>query len=111
MHTRLSPRAYGRSPGQRRRWPLVVGGVIVVGSLSLFGMAASAAPAVKAAPTATTSVAPNPANEVDCNGATKAYKTIRKMAATCVDPIRVANGKGKRIALRPALLPAEQLHP
>ena len=39
-------------------------------------------------------VAPNAANELDCNGWSKAYATVRKLAgATCVNPVTVKNGK------------------
>jgi hypothetical protein len=46
---------------------------------------------------ATGGVAPNPVNELDCNGWSHKYGTVRKLAGTtCVDPIKVVNGKGQR---------------
>src|SRR5579859_190425 len=99
MGTRLSLPGSRSTHGRRRKWPLYLGSVIVVGSLSMFGIpAATAVQAVKTAPAVSAgSVAPNPASEVDCNGWSPKYQTIRKMAgATCVDPIKVASGQGKR---------------
>ena len=99
MRTRLSLQGTKGNRVPRRKWPLYLGSVIVVGSLSLFGIpAATAAPAATMAPkAAAASVAPNPASEVDCNGWSPKYQTIRKMAgATCVDPIKIVNGQGKR---------------
>jgi hypothetical protein len=72
----------------------------VICQLSLTGSAGastSAATAKTATTAATGGVAPKPVNELDCNGWSKAYGTVRKMAgATCVDPIKVVNGKGQR---------------
>ena len=46
---------------------------------------------------ATGAVAPNPVNELDCNGWSAKYKTVRKIAGDlCTDPIKVVNGKGQR---------------
>jgi hypothetical protein len=88
MRTRLSPR------GLKGLTAAI--GVIFVAALSLSGVSASAATAAKTT-TTSTSVAPNPASEVDCNGWSPKYQTIRKMAgATCVDPMKVTNGKGQR---------------
>jgi hypothetical protein len=42
-------------------------------------------------------VPPNPINEVDCNGWSAAYETVRKHAGDlCTDPIKVINGSGNR---------------
>ena len=42
-------------------------------------------------------VAPNPVNELDCNGWSKSYKTVRKLAGDlCTDPIKVVGGHGNR---------------
>jgi hypothetical protein len=47
--------------------------------------------------TASGTVPPNPINEVDCNGWSKTYQTVRKHAGDlCTDPIKVVNGSGKR---------------
>jgi hypothetical protein len=65
-------------------------GVAVVCQLSLTGTA-GAATAVKAA---AVSVKPNAVNELDCNGWSKKYGTVRKLAgSTCVDPVTIENGK------------------
>jgi hypothetical protein len=76
-------------------------GVAVICQLSLTGSAASATIATTAkagTSVATGAVAPNPVNELDCNGWSAAYKTVRKMAgALCTDPIKVSDGKGQRL--------------
>ena len=60
----------------------------------------SAAASVTAATTAAApagSVTPNATNELDCNGWSKGYKTVRKLAGDlCTDPIKVVDGKGNR---------------
>jgi hypothetical protein len=44
-----------------------------------------------------TSVAPNATNELDCNGWSAAYRTVRKLGGDlCTDPIKVVDGKGER---------------
>ena len=90
----------GSPPGGRRKWWLLVApamGIAVVCQLSLTGTAgaATAAATAKTATTvATGAVAPNAVNELDCNGWSKAYGTVRKLAgATCADPVTVKNGK------------------
>jgi len=84
-----------------REWRLLLVpamGVAVVCQLSLAGAAATAgASTVAKAALAPGTVAPNPVNELDCNGWSKKYGTVRKLAgAECTDPIKVVNGKGKR---------------
>ncbi|MGD0604812.1 MAG: hypothetical protein ABSA53_14575 [Streptosporangiaceae bacterium] len=55
---------------------------------------ASASTTAKAA---VTSVAPNPVNELDCNGWSSKYGTVRKLAGNlCTDPIKIVNGKASR---------------
>ena len=47
--------------------------------------------------TASGTVAPNPINELDCNGWSSKYQTVRKLAGDlCTDPIKVVNGRGHR---------------
>ena len=42
-------------------------------------------------------VAPNPVNELDCNGWSAKYGTVRKSAGDlCTDPIKIVNGKANR---------------
>ena len=90
----------GSPPTGWRRWRLLLVpllGVAVVGQLSLgTAVAAGASTTAKVAPAAGT-VAPNPTNELDCNGWSHAYKTVKKLAGDlCTDPIKVVNGKGSR---------------
>ncbi len=72
-------------------------GIAVVCQLSLTGTAgaaAAAATAKTATTVATGAVAPNAVNELDCNGWSHKYGTVRKLGgATCVDPVTVKNGK------------------
>jgi hypothetical protein len=71
-------------------------GVAVVAQLSLTGSAAASAAGVARAAGAA-GVAPNPVNELDCNGWSPKYRTVRKLAGDlCVDPIRIVNGKAQR---------------
>jgi hypothetical protein len=80
----------------RMRWALLAPavGVIVAGQLTLAGTVATAAPAAK---TAVGSVAPNQTSEMDCNGYSSRYHTLRKMAGmNCTDPIQIKNGKATR---------------
>ena len=75
-------------------------GLAVVCQLSLTGTAgaATAAATTKTATTAATgAVAPNPVNELDCNGWSAKYGTVRKLAGDlCTDPISIKNGKAGR---------------
>ena len=73
---------------------LAVIGQLIAGSAAgapLTGAAANAKTAASGA------VTPNPVNELDCNGWSKTYGTVRQLAGDlCTDPIRVTNGKGHR---------------
>jgi hypothetical protein len=76
-------------------------GVAVICQLTLTGGAAGAGTASTTAKTATAAaagaVAPNATNELDCNGWSHAYKTVRKLAGNlCTDPISYKNGKAGR---------------
>jgi hypothetical protein len=88
-------------PRRRRSWYLFTGiavAVAVVCQLSVAGASAGAA-AITTAKTAATAgpagtVAPDATNELDCNGWSKTYKTVRKLAGDlCTDPKTFANGK------------------
>jgi hypothetical protein len=70
-------------------------GLAVICQLSVTGsVAATAATTAKAA---VTGVAPNPVNELDCNGWSAKYGTVRKLAGSnCTDPIKIVNGKATR---------------
>ena len=76
--------------------------VAVICQLSLTGSAGastSAATAKTATTVATGAVAPNSANELDCNGWSHKYQAIGKEAgALCTDPIKILNGKATRFA-------------
>ena len=88
----------GSPPASRRKWRLLLVpamGLAVICQLSVTGsVAATAATTAKAA---ATSVAPNPVNELDCNGWSAKYGTVRKLAGNlCTDPIKIVNGKASR---------------
>jgi len=69
-------------------------GVAVVCQLSLTGTAGAATAATTAKTVASGGVAPNPVNELDCNGWSNKYGTVRKLAgSTCADPVTIKNGK------------------
>jgi hypothetical protein len=68
-------------------------GIAVVCQLSLTGTAGAATAATTAKAVTAGTIAPNPANELDCNGHSGKYVTVRPVAATCVDPVKVLNGK------------------
>ena len=72
-------------------------GIAVVCQLSLTGTAGAATAAATAKTAASGGVAPKATNELDCNGWSKAYGTVRKLAgSTCVGPGQVKNGKRYR---------------
>ncbi len=99
---------FGRAspPAGGRKWRLLLVaalGLAVICQLSVTGsaVAATAATAAKTATTATTvatgAVAPNAVNELDCNGWSAKYGTVRKLAGDlCTDPISIKNGKAGR---------------
>ena len=84
----------------RRKWRLLlvpVIGMAVVCNLSLTGSATAATTAAAAKADTAGAVAPNPVSDVDCNGWSPKYGSVRKQAGdTCTDPIRVVDGKGER---------------
>ena len=89
----------GSPPAGRRKWQLLLMpamGVAVVCQLSLTGTAGAATAATTAKAVTTGTIAPNPVNELDCNGHSAKYATVRSMAATCTDPVKVVNGKRLR---------------
>jgi hypothetical protein len=54
-------------------------------------------PASSVAPAASGGVTPNPVNELDCNGWSKTYNSVRQLAGDlCTDPIKVTNGQATR---------------
>jgi hypothetical protein len=69
----------------------------VICQLSLTGSAGAATaltPRTHVNPTA--GIRPNAVNELDCNGWSKAYKTVRRLAGDlCTDPVKIVNGKGR----------------
>ena len=82
--------------------------VAVICQLSLAGAAGAATAAnaktatnttntAKGTSVATGAVAPNQVNELDCNGWSAKYKTLRKLAGDlCTDPVKVKNGQVSR---------------
>jgi hypothetical protein len=89
------------SPRARRRWRLLLVpavGIAAICNLSLVGTAGASITAARtAAVGADAPVVPNATNELDCNGWSKSYKTVRKLAGDlCTDPIKAVNGKGNR---------------
>ncbi len=61
------------------------------------GASTAASLAANKASTASAGVKPNKLDEMDCNGWSKAYRTVRAMAGMdCTDPIKVVNGKATR---------------
>jgi hypothetical protein len=84
----------------RRRWRLLLVPAVAVAAicqLSLAGSATASVTAATAARTADGSVAPNATNELDCNGWSATYHTVRKLGGDlCADPIKVVDGKGSR---------------
>jgi len=91
---------FGRElPSARRlRWRLLLVpavGIAAICQLSLIGSAGAATMASTAK--TSDSVAPKQANELDCNGWSREYSTVRKLAGdTCVDPIKVVDGQATR---------------
>jgi hypothetical protein len=90
----------GSPPTVRRKWRLLVVpavGIAAICQLTLTGTSAVAKSAAPGTTAATGAVAPNPINELDCNGWSPKYKTVRQMAgANCTDPIKIVNGKAYR---------------
>ena len=74
-------------------------GLAVVAQLTVSGSAgATPTTATTSALTAAAgAVTPNPVNELDCNGWSDTYTSVRRLAGDlCTDPIHVTNGKGSR---------------
>jgi hypothetical protein len=72
-------------------------GAAVICQLSLTGAAGAAAAATAGKAAAPRTVKPNKVNELDCNGWSRKYGTVRKLAGDlCTDPIKVLHGKGQR---------------
>ncbi len=72
-------------------------GVAIICQLSLTGAAGASTITTTAKAATSGGVAPNPVNELDCNGWSHAYGTVRKFAGElCTDPIKVINGKATR---------------
>ena len=70
-------------------------GAAVIFQITMTGSAGAATVATKT--TAVTSVAPNSVNELDCNGWSPKYGTVRKVAGmNCVDPLNREDGKPAR---------------
>ena len=84
----------GSPPGKLRLLLVPAIGIAVICQLSLTGSAAATTIATARTNASATVYTPNPVNELDCNGWSKAYGTVRKLAGDlCADP---AKGKGTR---------------
>ena len=100
--SRESSARFGRGSPPRggRKWRLLLVpalGLAIVCQLSVTGSAVAATAAKTATTAATGAVAPNAVNELDCNGWSAKYGTVRKLAGDlCTDPIKIVNGKGQR---------------
>ena len=69
-----------------------VSALVAVIALALAGAGAASAS------TGSSGVTPNPANELDCNGWSRAYQSVKPgMRALCADPIAIRNGKATRL--------------
>jgi hypothetical protein len=90
----------GSPPARGWKWRLLlvpVIGMAIVCNLSLTGSATAATAAAAAKADTAGAVAPNLVSDVDCNGWSPKYGSVRKQAGdTCTDPIRVVDGKGER---------------
>jgi hypothetical protein len=90
----------GSPPKAGRKWRLLLVpamGIAVICQLSLTGTAGAATAVTTAKTVATGAVAPKPVNELDCNGWSSKYGTVRKLAGDlCTDPIKIVNGKAER---------------
>jgi hypothetical protein len=99
---RGSSPTFGRPRTGSRRWRLLLVpavGIAVICQLGLTGSAGASIAAVAAnkAGAAAAGIRPNSVNELDCNGWSKAYRTVRPMAGMdCTDPIKFVNGKATR---------------
>jgi len=88
------------SPHRWRSWRLFLVpalSIAVIGQLSLAGSATLASATTAKTMAATGSITPNAVNELDCNGWSGKYGTVRKLAGNlCTDPIKIAGGKASR---------------
>src|SRR5215469_1120314 len=106
-HWRLgrSPAAHGSGPAsvdqalpRRRPWRtlvVLVGGVAVIAQLGAMGLAASAS-TTPGTGIPGGGVKPNAVNNLDCNGWSNKYGSLRQSGDLCTDPIKVVNGKATR---------------
>ncbi len=76
-------------------------GLAVVLQLSAIGSAGATTGTTGASATTAASggVTPNPVNELDCNGWSDAYPSVRQLGGDlCTDPIKILNGKATRFS-------------
>jgi hypothetical protein len=76
-------------------------GVVVVMQLTASGSAVArpAAATVAGATVASGGITPNSTNELDCNGWSDAYPSVRQVnGSLCTDPIKIINGKATRFS-------------
>ena len=108
MRIPWSPRGSSAPSGQKsrassRRWRLLLVpaiGIAVICQISLTGSAGASTAASLAAVRANTAnagVKPNKIGEMDCNGWSKTYRSVRELAGmNCTDPVSHAGGKTGR---------------
>ena len=74
-------------------------GLAVIAQLTVSASAGATTniPGTSAATAASGGVTPNPVNELDCNGWSNTYPSVRQLGGDlCTDPIKVLNGKATR---------------
>ena len=74
-------------------------GLAVVLQLTAIGSAVATTDiaGTSAATAASGAVTPNPVNELDCNGWSNTYPSVRQLGGDlCTDPIKIINGKATR---------------
>jgi hypothetical protein len=87
---------------RRRFWALAVVPALTIGVVFQLGIAGTATASTATASTATAStspgsVAPKTTNELDCNGWSNAYSSVKQAErGLCTDPIQIRNGKASR---------------
>ncbi len=102
LATKSSDRYFIAGGRARSRWQrlflLPALAVAILWQLCIASSVAQATSPPASAPAAAPgTVAPNPTNELDCNGWSASYQTVRKLAGDlCTDPIKVVNGSGNR---------------
>ena len=102
MSTRrdLSRSSTSLSSRRWRSWRLLLVpmlGLAVVTQLVVAASATDAGTTSSGATASAGSVVPNAINELDCNGWSNAYQTVKQLAGSlCTDPVKIINGQSNR---------------